>query len=54
VTPRVGVAGVPVESADGTFSIGREAFPEFSFFARLGVHVQSDQVRVAIPDPVYV
>jgi hypothetical protein len=54
VTPRVGVAGVPVESADGTFSIGREAFPEFSFFARLGVHVQSDQVRVATPDPAYV
>ena len=54
VTPRVGVARVPVESADGTFSIGREAFPEFGFLKRFGVHVQSDQVRVATPDPVYV
>ena len=52
--PRVRIADVPVESADGTFSIGREAFPEFGFFRRLGVHVQSDQVRVAMPDPAYV
>jgi hypothetical protein len=52
--PRVAVAKVPVESADGTFSIGREAFPEFGYFKRLGVHVQSDQVRVATPDPAYV
>jgi hypothetical protein len=54
VSPRVAVATVPVESADGTFSIGREAFPEFGFFKRLGVHVQSDQVRVAKPDAAYV
>lgn len=52
--PRVGVAAVKVESADGIFTIGRELFPQFSFFARIGVHVQSDQVRVANPDPAYV
>jgi len=52
--PRVGVAKLNVNSADGTFTISREAFPHFSWFARLGVHVQSDQVRVANPDPVYV
>jgi hypothetical protein len=52
--PRVGVATIPVDSADGIFTIGREAFPEFNFFKRLGVHVQSDQVRVAHPDPAYV
>jgi hypothetical protein len=52
--PRVGIFDLNVESADGTFTIGREAFPHFSLFARLGVHVQSDQVRVAHPDPAYV
>ena len=52
--PRVAVATIPVESADGIFTIGRDAFPEFSFFKRLGVHVQSDQVRIAHPDPAYV
>jgi hypothetical protein len=52
--PRVGIAALDVESTDGTFTIGREAFPQFSWFARLGVHVQSDQVRVADPDPAYV
>jgi len=51
--PRVGVAKPTVESADGTFTIGREEFPEFSRFARLGVHVQSDQVRLAEPEPAY-
>jgi hypothetical protein len=51
---QIGIATLNVESADGTFTIGREAFPEFSRFARLGVHVQSDQVRVANPDPAYV
>jgi hypothetical protein len=45
---------MPLESADGTFAIGRDAFPQFAFFKRLGVHVQSDQVRVAHPDPEYV
>jgi hypothetical protein len=52
--PRVGVANVKVDSTDGTFTNGREAFPQFSWFARLGVHVQSDQVRVAQPDSAYV
>jgi hypothetical protein len=50
----VRVANLPVESADGTFTIGRDAFPQFGLFKRLGVHVQSDQVRVAQPDPTYV
>jgi hypothetical protein len=52
--PRVSVATLPIESADGTFLIGRDAFPQFGFFERLGVHVQSDQVRLADPDPAYV
>jgi hypothetical protein len=52
--PRVGVASVPVESADGTLTIGREAFPNFRLLGRLGVHVQSDQVRLANPNPAYV
>jgi hypothetical protein len=52
--PRVSVASLKLESPDGTFAIGREDFPHFSWFARLGVHVQSDQVRLAHPDPAYV
>jgi hypothetical protein len=52
--PRVGVATLKVESADGIFTIGRELFPEFTYFARLGVHVQSDQVRLVTPDRAYV
>ena len=52
--PRVSIAKLDVESADGTFTIGREAFPQFSWFASLGVQVQSDHVRVAKPDPAYV
>lgn len=52
--PRVGVGTLPVESANGTFVIGRESFPEFDRFRRLGVHVQSDRVRQANPDPAYV
>ena len=52
--PRVGIANLKAESRDGTFTIGREAFPHFSWLSRLGVHVQSDQVRVASPDPAYV
>ena len=51
--PRVSVAEIPLDSADGTFTIGRDEFPQFAWFARLGVHVQSDRVRVAHPDPVY-
>ena len=52
--PRVGVAKLDIGSPDGTFTIGREDFPQFAMYARLGVHVQSDQVRVAHPDPAYV
>ena len=52
--PRVGVATLPMQAADGTISIGRETFPEFDRFRRLGVHVQSDRVRLANPDPAYV
>jgi hypothetical protein len=52
--PRVGVGTLPLEAADGTFVIDRESFPEFDRFRRLGVHVQSDRVRQASPDPVYV
>ena len=42
------------KSADGTFEIGRDEFPQFDVFERLGVHVQSDRVRAANPDPDYV
>jgi hypothetical protein len=52
--PRVRIANLDIGSPDGIFTIGREDFPQFSWFARLGVHVQSDQVRVAQPDPAYV
>jgi hypothetical protein len=52
--PRVTVGKMPFESADGTFTIGRDEFPDFHLLARLGVHIQSDRVRVADPDPVYV
>jgi len=52
--PRVTVADFRPDTADGTFQIGRESFPEFAFLKRLGVHVQSDQVRVAHPDSAYV
>jgi hypothetical protein len=54
VEPRVAVADFRVESADGTFQIGRESFPQFAFLKHLGVHVQSDEVRLANPDPAYV
>ena len=52
--PRVGIAHIEVAAADGTFTIGREMFPDFDRYARLGVHVQSDQVRIATPPPEYV
>ncbi len=52
--PRVAVAEMPHGSGDGTLTIGREAFPEFDRYERLGVHVQSDRVRAAHPDPAYV
>jgi hypothetical protein len=54
VTPLVGVADFKVDSADGIFQIGRESFPQFAYLKRLGVHVQSDEVRLADPNPAYV
>jgi hypothetical protein len=52
--PRVGIAHVEVTAVDGTFTIGREAFPDFERYERMGVHVQSDQVRIATPSHSYV
>jgi hypothetical protein len=52
--PRVTVAPIPLESTDGTFTIGRDTFPDFDRLARLGVHIQSDRVRAADPAPEYV
>jgi hypothetical protein len=52
--PRVGIAHIEVDTADGTFPIGREAFPDFDRYARLGVHIQSDRARIATPPPGYV
>ena len=52
--PRVGIAHIEVTAADGTFAIGREAFPDFDRYARLGVHIQSGLVRIATPSPGYV
>jgi hypothetical protein len=52
--PRVAVVPIPLESADGTFTIGRDTFPDFDRLARLGVHIQSDRVRAADPAPDYV
>ena len=54
VKPHVAIGTIPLESADGTYTIGRDAFPQFAEYERLGVYVQSDQVRVAHPDPEYV
>jgi hypothetical protein len=54
VEPRVAVAKVTLDSVDGTFAIGWDAFQQFTFFERLGVHVQSEHVRVANPAPDYV
>ena len=52
--PLVGIAHIEVTGADGTFTIGREEFPEFERYAGLGVHIQSDHVRIALPPPGYV
>jgi hypothetical protein len=52
--PQVGIAHIEVAAADGTFTIGRETFPDFERYARLGVHIQSDQVRIATPPHDYV
>ena len=51
--PRVGIAHIEITAADGTFAIGREAFPDFERYARLGVHIQSDHVRIATPPAAY-
>jgi hypothetical protein len=50
----VGVARIRFDDPEGTFEIGRDAFPQFELFERLGVHVQSDQVRAARPEREYV
>src|SRR5258705_13282372 len=52
--PRVAVADLNLQAPDGTFSIGREAFPQFGEMQTWGVHVQSDRVRIARPDAAYV
>jgi hypothetical protein len=54
VEPRVAVAEFPIHAADGTFEIERGAFPQFAFLERVGVHVQSDRVRIAHPERAYV
>ena len=52
--PRVAVAAIPVSTPDGTFTIGRDEFPQFEEMRRLGIHVQSDRVRIAHPSVDYV
>ena len=52
--PSVGIAHIEVRASDGTFTIGRETFPDFERYARLGVHIQSDQARIATPPTAYV
>ena len=52
--PKVAVADLPIDTPDGTFSIGQELFPEFEALRRGHVHVQDDIVRIAHPDPTYV
>ena len=53
--PRVALASLTIDAApDGTFSIGRDAFPAFAHMDALGIHVQSDQVRMANPGSAYV
>jgi hypothetical protein len=52
--PRVGFANLSIQTPDGTFLIGRELFAQFATFAARGIHVQSDRVRLATPDPGYV
>jgi hypothetical protein len=52
--PRVAVAPLPIHTTDGIFHIGRELFPQFAAYEARGIHVQSDRVRLATPDPAYV
>jgi hypothetical protein len=54
MAPRVGLAQLDVRSPDGVFTIDRDEFPDFAWFERRGIHVQSDRVRIAHPDPGYV
>jgi hypothetical protein len=54
VRPRVAVAEVRLDTPDGTFEIGRDAFPLFKLFHLVGIHIQSDRVRPAHPEPAYV
>src|SRR5262249_20192534 len=54
VEPRVGIAHIEAIAADRPSPTGREAFPDFERYARLGVHIQSDQVRIATPPHDYV
>jgi len=53
-SPRVAVATIPVSRPDGTFTIDRDEFPQFEEMRRLGVHVQSERVRIAYPPQAYV
>ena len=43
-----------MSTSDGTFTIGRDEFPQFEEMRRLGVHVQSERVRIARPTEAYV
>ncbi|MFL5727380.1 MAG: hypothetical protein ACJ77F_13680 [Chloroflexota bacterium] len=52
--PRVAVATISVSTPDGTFTIDRDEFPQFEEMRRLGVHVQSDRVRIAHPTDAFV
>jgi len=52
--PRVAVANMSVTAPDGTFTIDRDEFPQFEEMRRLGVHVQSERVRIAAPPEAYV
>jgi len=52
--PRVAVATISVSTPDGSFPIGRDAFPQFEEMRARGIHVQSDRVRMAHPPEAYV
>jgi hypothetical protein len=52
--PRVAVAHLSVATPDGMLPIGREASPQFEEMRSMGMHVQSDRVRVAYPADAYV
>jgi len=52
--PHVSLATLPIDAPDGTFTIGRDAFPQFADMHAWGIHVQSDRVRVADVEPAYI